>query len=89
MPCYTQTREAKVQAERERRLAELEKELLARKARIVRVGNRVSIEGWKVRGDWCDSCAIRKLRTSNNARIRQMVATAAPANTTLTFGHGH
>jgi hypothetical protein len=89
MPCYTQTREAKEQAERDRQLAELEKELVARTAKIVRIGNRVSIEGWKERGGWCDACAVRKLSTSNNARIRQMVATAAPTTTGITFGHGH
>lgn len=89
MVCDIRATEARAKRERERQLAELEKQLKEKSARIVRNGNTVTIEGWSTRGGWCDACAIRKLRNSADAFIRQQVAVAAPAGQVLTYGHGH
>ena len=89
MPCDSLTFEEQAQRDREAQLRQLEQRLKEGAARIAKVGNRVSIEGWAERGGWCDECAIRRLRQSADFRIRQMVAAAIPQSATVTFGHGH
>ena len=89
MVCDLRAKEERARRERERQLAELEQQLKNKSAQIVRNGNTVTIEGWSTRGGWCDACAIRKLRNSDDAFIRHQVAAAAPAGQALTYGHGH
>jgi len=67
----------------------LEERLKNKSAQIMKIGNTVSIEGWEERGGWCDACAIRKLRQSEDFEIRRMVAVAVPVEQGITFGHGH
>ena len=89
MVCDTVNQEERIRRERQKAIEELEKQLKDKSAKIVKVGNNVSIDGWNSRGAWCDACAIRKLKMSNDATVRMMVATAVPAGQALTFGHSH
>lgn len=89
MPCDTVMREAAARRERERQMKVLEERLKNKSARIARLGNAVSIEGWTERGGWCDACAVRALKQSSDFQIRQMVNTAVPTMAGITFGHGH
>ena len=89
MVCDLVNQEEVEKRRRAKQLADLQKELRAKSAKIARIGNRVEIQGWKTRGSWCDACAVRALRQSADASIRMMVAQAAPVNQPLTFGHGH
>lgn len=75
--------------EREEQLQKLENELKNKSARIVKMGNRVSIEGWSERGGWCDACVVRKLRQSSDPFVRHLVETTVPTEQGITFGHGH
>jgi len=74
--------------QREAQLKALERQLKERSARIAKVGNRISIEGWNERGGWCDACALRALKNSADIRVRQMAAEALGVRNAV-FGHGH
>ena len=89
MPCDTVTQEAVEQAKREAAYKALEARLKGKSASIMKLGNQVSIEGWDERGGWCDSCAINRLRHSEDFEVRTMVANAVPQTAGITFGHGH
>lgn len=89
MPCDTKTQDQIAKEKRAAALKALIDRLKNHTARIVRNGNKVSIEGWAERGGWCDECAVRALRISQDMVARQAVAQAAPAGLALTYGHGH
>lgn len=91
MPCYTVDIKEEVASARDSQLYinELEKLLKEKKAKITRVGNKVSIEGWDNRGSWCDACALRKLRTSADFKVRNLVNSTVKENEKVTFGTGH
>lgn len=89
MPCDTRIRLASEMKQREQQIKKLEQQLKEKSAKIMRMGNVVSIEGWKDRGGWCDDCAIRRLRRSNDMTIRRLVQETVPVSNTIKFGHEH
>lgn len=90
MPCTIRVNESVARAkDAELRLKELEKQLKEKSARIVRVGNKVSIKGWDNRGGWCDACAIRQLKLSTDFQVRQVVNSEVKDGEVLTFDNGH
>lgn len=95
MPCDTKQREVRERKAREAQIKALEQALKAKSARLVRKGNTLSIEGWTDRGDWCDECAVRKLKLTADFTIRRLVAEATAQKSTsglhidLRFGHEH
>ena len=91
MPCDTISR---IRTEVEKRTRDAQFKALVERikngtAQFKLAGNVLSIEGWTWRGGWCDECAIRALRQSENFVIRQKLATAVPVGKALTFGHSH
>jgi hypothetical protein len=89
MPCDTINREEQARLIREAQMKKLESELKSKAARIARIGNHISIEGWTDRGGWCDACAVRKLQQSQDFEIRRIIATSVGNGVGLTFGHSH
>ena len=89
MPCEGKTLAEQEREQRERQLAALEAGIAGRTIQLTRAGNRVTIVGWGQRGGWCDECAIRRLRQSDDAMVRLAVARVAPVGVRLTFGNGH
>jgi hypothetical protein len=89
MPCYTRVREKKVQKKREKKYKKLKEDLKSGKAKIVKDGDSIKIEGWEDREDWCDECVIRRMRQSSDFQVRQLVNNAVPKMEGIAFGHQH
>ena len=89
MPCDTRSREQVEQDKRDKQMSDLMAALKAKTAAITKAGGVISITGWANRGGWCDECAIRSLRQSDDFEIRRIVAAAVPHQHGVTFGHAH
>ena len=89
MPCDTRVQKKVVKKRREKAYKQLKDDLKEGKAKVVKQGNFVEIEGWIDREDWCDECVIRRMRQSSDFQIRQMVNEAVSDKEGLTFGHQH
>ena len=89
MPCDTISREQAEKRVRDAQLKSLIERIKNGTAKFELIGNKLSIEGWTERGGWCDECAVRALRQSDDFVVRQKLAAAVPAGKVLTFGHGH
>jgi len=88
MPCNTKTRAEIEQARQVRRIKALDAAIRAKAARIVKVGSKVSIDGWADRGDWCDECAMRWLKVNGSQEVRRQIA-AVVGTGQVVYGHGH
>ena len=89
MACEEMARKNEQKLARDNAIKDLMARLKTREAQIKNDGSRVTIAGWDNRGGWCDECAIRTLRQSEDFQIRQIVAAAVPTASGITFGHGH
>lgn len=91
MPCDTIriNQSIQVQQAAQDAIKKLEQRLKNRSAKIVRNGNQVTIQGWQERGGWCDACALRQLRLSQDFQVRALVNQLVPAGDVLTYGVNH
>jgi len=89
MPCDSIPRGEVERRKREQQIKELETALKNKSAQLVKTGNTISIENWDERGEWCDDCAIRRLRQSADFEVRRIIAAAVPQTAGIVFGHGH
>jgi len=90
MPCDTRQRNEMEKRRREEALKALTARLKNGSARMVRVGNRIEIQGWGTdRQDWCDECAVNALKTHADFTIRQLAQRIVSGVGQLVFGHQH
>lgn len=93
MPCDTIAREERDRLAREAQIKALEQALKDKSAKLVLQGSTLSISGWQNRGDWCDECAIRRLRLTGSLEVRREISTAVHNASihriSVTYGHGH
>jgi hypothetical protein len=93
MPCDTETRRRTrtktANQKREEKYNKLKEDLKSGKAKIIKQGNNVEIQGWNEREDWCDECVIRRLRQSSDFLVRKKVNDAVPQMEGISFGHKH
>ncbi len=74
------TVEQREQRERQREVAlrELERELLAGRAKLVMQGDKPTFEGWNGGDGWMDACAFRRLSSEGSSALRQAQARSQP-----------
>jgi hypothetical protein len=91
MPCDTIAREERERLEREAQIKALEQSLKDKSAKLVLQGNTLSISGWSNRGDWCDECAIRRLKLTGSLEVRREISLMQhkPGIHQLSYGHTH
>jgi len=85
MPCDTIARGESERIAREAQIKALEQALKDKSAKLVLQGSTLSISGWSNRGDWCDECAIRRLKLTGSLEVRRAIASM----NVKSFGHEH
>ena len=91
MPCDTIARGEREKLAREAQIKALEQALKDKSAKLVLQGSTLSISGWQNRGDWCDECAIRRLRLTGSIEVRREIAAMVGKAVLhkISYGHEH
>ncbi len=89
MPCDLIVSEELVR-QKQKALADLFKLLALGKAKILRKGGRLEIEGWKTnRVGWRDACALNKLMREKGWQMKEILKKNNVTEEQVVIAHGH